>query len=109
MIENPLIAELRDWIEKNRNRLASHDATIIDKLPKVHDNDQSGGAIGLSRNHILISFLTWDWRPLRADLLVYDTRTDKTVMMKDVELQSSREVLDELDQIVAQTDVWGVR
>jgi len=94
-----LVAELRGWIEENRDRLATDGVLITDKLPKVQDNEQSKGCVGLSRNHILISFTAWDRRPIPVELLVYNTRVSRTVIMKDFELQSPKDVLEELNQV----------
>jgi hypothetical protein len=51
-----LVAELRSWIEKYKDRLASDAVQITNKLPKVQDNEQSKGCVGLSRGHITMLF-----------------------------------------------------
>jgi len=96
-----IVAELRHWIDENRDRLASDAVTITDKLPTMEDNKQSKGCVGLSRGHILISFTAWDRRPIPVELLVYNTHIDKTVIMKDSELQSIKDVLDEINEVAS--------
>jgi hypothetical protein len=94
-----IVAELRHWIDESRDRLASDAVLITDKLPTMKDNKQSKGCVGLSRGHILISFTVWDRRPIPIELLVYNTHIDKTVIMKDYELQSIKDVLDEINEV----------
>jgi hypothetical protein len=96
-----IVAELRRWIDENRDRLALDAVLIVDKLPTPGDNEQSKGCVGLSRGHILVSFTAWDRRPIPTELLVYNTNIDKTVIMKDSELQSIKDVLDEIHEVAS--------
>jgi hypothetical protein len=96
-----MVAELRHWIDENRDQLASDAVEITDKLPTKEDNEQRKGCVGLSRGHILISFTAWDRRPIPIELLVYNTHIDKAVIMKDYELRSIKDVLDEINEVVS--------
>ena len=91
-----LISELREWIRENHEELGSYFVTVVDKLPPRGDNQQDKGCVGLEKGHILLSFTVWDRRPFPVELLVYNTHIDKTVVMKDFELATTKDVIENL-------------
>src|ERR1700722_1694383 len=94
-----LVATLRQWIEDNRDRLASNRTTITDKLPSRENNEQSKGCIGLSRDPILVSFTAWERTPISTELIVFSKRLGKTVIMRDDDRPSIVAVVDALDEV----------
>ena len=79
--------------------IGSDAVLITDKLPAMESNEQISGSVGLSRDHILISFAAWDRQPIPVELIVYNTRINKTVMMEDFDVRTTEDVLNELDNV----------
>ena len=94
-----LVAALRQWIEDNRDRLASSHARITDKLPSREHNEQIKGCVGLSMGHIIVSFTAWDRTPFPTELLVHNNRLNKTIIMKDESKPSTDAVVGALDEV----------
>src|SRR4249919_3802326 len=94
-----LVATLRQWIEDSRDRLALNRTSITDKLPGREDNEQNKGCVGLSRDHILVSFTAWDRKPFPIELLVYNTRIGRAVIVRDENKSSIESVVDALNEV----------
>jgi hypothetical protein len=94
-----LVAELRRWIEDNRCRLASNHVTVTDKLPSREDNKQSKGCVGLSKDHIIVSFTAWERTLIPTELIVYNTHLGKTIIAEDESKASVKAVIDALNDI----------
>lgn len=94
-----IASRFRDWIEANRDRLAASDVTIVDKGPSKEDNKQDKASVGLSKNHILVSFTVWERTPVETSLIVYNRRIDKTVKMDDEAKSSLDEAISALSRV----------
>ena len=65
----------------------------------METNEQDSRCVGLSRDHMLISFAAWDRQPIPVELIVYNTRINKTVMMEDFDVRTTEDVLNERDNV----------
>lgn len=94
-----LVSALREWLEENRDRLEALSVSITDRLPSWEENEQGKGNIGLAKGHILVSLTVWNRSPISQELIVYNTHTDKTIIMDDTEEVSVKSVIGNLQKI----------
>ncbi len=95
-----LVPALRQWIAANTDRLGSKGVAVIDKLPRSAEASQDKGCVGLAREPILISLTAWEDRtPLIMELIVFNARLGRTVIVEEVEIDAPATVLEKLDDV----------
>ena len=88
-----------DFCSIPRRRHRRPTTTTPISLPAMESNEQDSGCVGLSQDHMLISFAAWDRQPIPVELIVYNTRINKTVMMEDFDVRTTEDVLNERDNV----------
>jgi hypothetical protein len=95
-----IVKELADWLEKNRAYLALNNIEIDERFPKPLSNFAWKASIGLTKDNIFVSFTVWERTAYQTELIVIDGELKKDLLFQDLEPKRPEEIVLTLDTAV---------
>ena len=99
MTTQSIVQQLANWSMQNSARLTARGLVVDERFPQANSPHPWKASVGLTYDGVVVSYTVWERTQLQTELLVLNTHTGKTVVMKDTSPVSPSIVSSELDEI----------
>jgi hypothetical protein len=100
MTTTSIVQQLADWAKQVSAKLAERGVQLTEKFPEPGSLQPWKASVALAYDDVIVSYTVWERTRLQTELLVMNTLTGKTVVMKEGEPASPSVVSTELDSVV---------